>query len=120
MTTSPLSNFSPRSSSLLHFVLESTLLRSGAVLLRNRNLLSTFAPRGKGSSGCRITHLVSNIKRRYQSGQMGLTVNQLVFTFGGSNPPLRTSFIITLYPILRLTSLTLMTCYTERLADRCF
>gem|GEM_PF-5596225 len=51
---------------------------------------------------------------------MGLTVNQLVFTFGGSNPPLRTSFIITLYPILRLTSLTLMTCYTERLADRCF
>ena len=29
---------------------------------------------------------------RYQSGQMGQTVNLLVFTFGGSNPSLPTLF----------------------------
>ena len=30
---------------------------------------------------------------RYQSGQMGQTVNLLVFTFGGSNPSLPTFFL---------------------------
>ena len=30
----------------------------------------------------------------YQSGQMGLTVTQLSFDFGGSNPSLPTRFLI--------------------------
>ncbi len=36
--------------------------------------------------------LQSKIKGSYQSGQMGLTVTQLSFDFGGSNPSLPTCF----------------------------
>ena len=31
----------------------------------------------------------------YQSGQMGLTVTQLAYAFGGSNPSLPTKFFLT-------------------------
>ena len=34
-----------------------------------------------------------NNKERYLSGQRGQTVNLLAFAFGGSNPPLSTTFI---------------------------
>ena len=45
-----------------------------------------------GSKGCgfesRRSHHFMKVRQpgRYQSGQMGQTVNLLVFTFGGSNP----------------------------------
>jgi hypothetical protein len=45
--------------------------------------------------------LIRNALGRFQSGQMGQTVNLLSYDFGGSNPPLPTSsFLIIGYTII--------------------
>lgn len=52
----------------------------------------TFVPAKRESS--------FTIKGSYQSGQMGLTVTQLAFAFGGSNPSLPTNFKLQLLEIV--------------------
>jgi hypothetical protein len=42
---------------------------------------------------------------RYQSGQMGLTVTQLSYDFGGSNPPLPTFFFASVAQLARAADL---------------
>src|SRR4051812_43872418 len=53
---------------------------------RNLSAILAFAVAAHGLAGATTTNRV-----RYPSGQRGLTVNQLAYAFGGSNPSLTTS-----------------------------
>ncbi len=58
MTTSHLSNFSPRSSSLLHFVLESTITNTGNRIVAERGQFITFVPLLKSGACAPCTYLI--------------------------------------------------------------
>ena len=44
------------------------------------------------NKGAEAFYVVDVIMGKYQSGQMGQTVNLLAYAFGGSNPSLPTTF----------------------------
>ena len=57
--------------------------------------MSNFAPVSKrhlhnGLIAMRVSDFLEGDKGKYQSGQMGQTVNLLAYAFGGSNPSLPT------------------------------
>ena len=59
--------------------------------------MSNFAPVSKrhlhnGLIAMRVSDFLEGDKGKYQSGQMGQTVNLLAYAFGGSNPSLPTPY----------------------------
>ena len=59
--------------------------------------MSNFAPVSKrhlhnGLIAMRVSDFLEGDKGKYQSGQMGQTVNLLAYAFGGSNPSLPTQW----------------------------
>jgi hypothetical protein len=49
---------------------------------------------------------------RYQSGQLGQTVNLLAYAFGGSNPPLPTNVLSVSMMISNTALIFVMNCFT--------
>lgn len=78
MKLAPLTFITPHKPTPLHWIVKSAPKRFFLLNLHNSKKVPIFA-------------LQTIRKGSYQSGQMGLTVTQLAYAFGGSNPSLPTN-----------------------------